>query len=92
MRVLVAAAAMLVALAGQGMAASSTPALSPEDAHAGCLHTDLRRCMISLGSAFWFNMDYVTKQIAKRNELDVNGRPAHRKIAVDAKVPGIIPS
>jgi hypothetical protein len=43
--------------------------------------------MISLGTAFWFDMNVVTAQIAKRNELDINGRTAHRKIFVDAKVP-----
>jgi hypothetical protein len=32
-------------------------------------------------------MSVVTAQIARRNELDVNGRTAHRKIFVDAKVP-----
>jgi len=81
---------LLVATAGQGVAASSNPpapAVSPEDAHAGCIHTDLRRCMISLGSAFWFEMNLVTRQIARRNELDVNGRTAHRDIVIDAKPP-----
>ena len=58
-----------------------------EDAHAGCLHTDLRRCMISLGSAFWFDMGLVTRQIARRNELDVNGQTAHRRIIIDAELP-----
>lgn len=72
------------------MASSSipaTPAISSEDAHAGCVHTDLRRCMISLGSAFWFEMNLVTRQIARRNELDVNGNTAHRRIVIDAKLP-----
>jgi hypothetical protein len=50
------AALMLVIVgAGQGLAASSTTppasAISPEEAHAGCVHTQLRACMISLGSA-----------------------------------------
>lgn len=93
MRALAAAIMLLLAAAGQGLAASSTtqaaPAISPEDAHAGCVHTDLRRCMISLGSAFWFEMNHVTKQIARRNELDVNGNttPLHRRIVIDAKLP-----
>ncbi len=43
--------------------------------------------MISLGSAFWFDMTYVTEQIARRNEVDVNGQTAHRRIIFDAKVP-----
>ena len=97
MRTGAAAIVLLLAAAGQGLAqgtakgtASSAlpPGVSPEDAHAGCVHTDLRRCMISLGSAFWFEMKLVTAQIARRNELDVNGRTAHRKITFDARVPG----
>jgi hypothetical protein len=90
MRGLAAALMLVIAGAGQGVAASSStpaPAISPEEAHAGCVHTQLRACMISLGTAFWFNMEVVTAQIAKRNELDVNGRTAHRKIVVDVKVP-----
>ncbi|MFZ2004898.1 MAG: hypothetical protein WAV02_07410 [Stellaceae bacterium] len=88
MRVLAAAIMLvLVASAERGLAASSAPpAISPEDAHAGCVHTDLRRCMISLGSAFWFEMNLVTPQIAHRNELDVNGNTAHRRITIDAKI------
>lgn len=87
-RVLAAAITLLVAWGGQGHAASPTsPAVSPEDAHAGCVRTDLRRCMISLGSAFWFQMGPVTQQIARRNEVDVNGNTAHRRIAFDARPP-----
>ena len=90
MRGLAAALILVIAGAGQGLAASSStpPAISPEEAHAGCIRTPLRACMISLGTAFWFDMSTVTAQIAKRNEVDVNGRTAHRKIFVDAKVPG----
>ena len=89
MRVLATVALIFVALAEPGMAASppTAPVISPEDAHAGCVHTDLRPCMISLGSAFWFDMTYVTEQIARRNEVDVNGQTAHRRIIFDAKVP-----
>jgi hypothetical protein len=91
MRGLAAALMLVIAGVGQGLAASSStppaPAISPEEARAGCLHTQLRACMISLGSAFWFDMSVVTAQIARRNELDINGRTAHRKIFVDAKVP-----
>lgn len=90
MRGLAAAMLLFVAVAGQGRAASSNPpapVISPEDAHAGCVHTDLRRCMISLGSAFWFEMNLVTRQIARRNELDVNGKTAHRDIVIDVKLP-----
>jgi hypothetical protein len=94
MRGLAAALMLVIAGAGQGithgLAASSTPpapAISPEEAHAGCVHTQLRACMISLGTAFWFDMNVVTAQIAKRNEVDVNGRTANRKIVVDVKVP-----
>ena len=92
MRGLTAALMLVIAGAGHGLAASSqtppAPAFSPEEAHAGCVHTQLRACTISLGTAFWFDMNVVTAQIARRNELDVNGRTAHRKIFVDAKVPG----
>jgi hypothetical protein len=96
MRRLAAAIMLLLAAAGQGMTQGTAkgttspalpPGVSPEDAHAGCVHTDLRRCMISLGSAFWFEMDLVTRQIARRNETDVNGQPAHRRIAIEAKLP-----
>lgn len=87
MRVL-AAAAMIVACAAQAGAASSTPAVSPEESHVGCLRADLRPCMITLGSTLWFDMKLVTPQITRRNELDVNGRTAHRKITIDASVPG----
>jgi hypothetical protein len=85
-----AAAAVMLFLAGmgQGSAASSSPGFTPEEAHAGCYKTDLRVCMVSLGTAFWFDMSVVAAQIAKRNELDVNGRTAHRKITIDARLPG----
>jgi hypothetical protein len=83
----VAAAALLAAWAGQAVAESPVPTISPEDAHAGCLHNDLRPCMITLGSKFWFDMHFVAGQIAKRNELDVNGRTAHRKILIRALRP-----
>jgi hypothetical protein len=73
---------------GQIFAASPAPQYSPEEAHAGCLHTDLRPCMISLGTALYFDMNSVAQQIAKRNELDVNGKTAHRRIVIDATAPG----
>lgn len=88
-----AAVMLLLAVSGQGIAASSSappaPAISPEDAHAGCVRTALRRCVISLGSAFWFQMELVAPQIARRNELDVNGKPAqtNRRIVIDARLP-----
>jgi hypothetical protein len=69
-------------------AESLPPGASPEEAHAGCMHTDLRPCMITLGSALYFDMNQVAKQIAQRNELDVNGKTAHRKISIRATVPG----
>lgn len=93
MRAWVAAIMLLLAASAQGIAASSSappaPAISPEDAHAGCVRTDLRRCVISLGSAFWFQMELVAAQIARRNELDVNGKPAleRRRIVVAARLP-----
>jgi hypothetical protein len=89
------AGAIFVALAvvfntGQAVAASPTPApqYTPEEAHAGCMHTDLRVCMITLGAALWFDMNKVAREIALRNETDVNGKIAHRKIAITAAVPG----
>ncbi len=87
MRVLAMTVVLLLAASGQGLA--QAPAISPEDSHAGCVHTDLRRCMISLGSAFWFRMNLVAAQIARRNEPDVNGNtaPASRRIAIDARLP-----
>jgi len=88
MRVLAVTATALAVWAGQASAASPTQAITPEDKRAGCLHNDLRPCMIALGSTLWFDMKLVAPQIAKRNELDVNGRTAHRKIAIDAAVPG----
>lgn len=88
MRVLVAAAIVMVAWAGQAGAAATAQAISPEEKHAGCLHNDLRPCMIALGSTLWFDMNLVAPQIARRNELDVNGRTAHRQIAIEAAVPG----
>jgi hypothetical protein len=91
MRVEATAVALLIAWVGQGLAASSTqslpPGVSAEDAHAGCVRTDLKPCMLSLGTAFWFDMNLVAAQIAKRNETDVNGKTAHRKIIIDAKLP-----
>jgi len=88
MRVVAAVMILLAAGAGEAGAASSTPAVSPEDAHAGCLHTNLRPCMISLGSALWFDMKVVAPEIAQRNELDVNGKTARRTIPITAAVPG----
>jgi hypothetical protein len=89
MRTWVAAAASVIAVwAGQALAASPAPGVTPEDAHAGCLHNELRPCMLTLGSNLWFNMNLVAPQIARRNELDVNGRTAHRKIIIDASVLG----
>jgi hypothetical protein len=87
MRIAVAGLLLLAAM-GQAVAASSTPGISPEEAHAGCYHTDLRPCMISLGSAFWFDMDFVAPLIARRNELDVNGRTAHRDLTFSIRQPG----
>lgn len=88
MRVLAAATALLSAGIGHGLAAPADPGYTAEEAHAGCYHTDLRACMISLGTALWFDMPTVAAQIAKRNELDVNGRTAHRKITINARLPG----
>ena len=88
MRVVAAVSAVCICAAGWALAAAPGSTISAEDAHAGCLHTELRACMISLGSAFWFNMDLAAAQIAKRNELDVNGRTVHRRIDIAAKVPG----
>jgi hypothetical protein len=87
MRVLAAGLVALLAGMGQGMAASSNPGYTVEEAHAGCYHTDLRVCMISLGTVFWFDMTTVAARIAKRNELDVNGKTAHRRITIDARLP-----
>jgi hypothetical protein len=85
---------VLAAGAGQTMAASSTPApapqVSPEEKTAGCMHIDLRRCMITLGSALWFDMNKVAPEIALRNEPDVNGNTAHRRIGITAGAPGHI--
>lgn len=58
------------------------------EAQAGCLHNDLRPCMFALGTTFYFDMNVVAPQIARRNELDVNGHTAHRTIAIDASIPG----
>ena len=88
MRILAAAVVALLAGIGQGIAASASPGYTAEEAHAGCYHTDLRVCVISLGTVFWFDMTTVAAQIAKRNELDVNGHTAHRKIVIDARLPG----
>jgi hypothetical protein len=88
MRVL-AMAIVLAVWAGQAGAASPTPTVNPEDAHAGCLRNDLRPCMIALGSTLWFDMKIVTPQLANRNELDVNGRTAHRKIVITRRCPAI---
>jgi hypothetical protein len=52
------------------------------------MHTDLRVCMITLGAALWFDMNKAAREIALRNETDVNGKTAHRKIAITAAVPG----
>jgi hypothetical protein len=88
MRVLAAVIVLFLAGIGHGVAASAGPGYTAEEASAGCYHTDLRVCVISLGAAFWFDMRTVAAQIAKRNELDVNGRTAHRKITIDARPPG----
>jgi len=85
MRVL-AAGAIIAALAGCGGQAKPAAA-PPADAHAGCVHTDLRPCMISLGSALWFDMNLVAPEIARRNTLDVNGKTAMRTINISAAVP-----
>ncbi|HEU0218303.1 MAG TPA: hypothetical protein VFQ90_16740 [Stellaceae bacterium] len=87
MRMLAVTIAFLAGI-GHGLAASAGPGYTAEEAHAGCYHTQLRACVISLGTAFWFDMPTVAAQIAKRNELDVNGRTAHRKITIDAHLPG----
>ncbi|HTQ35264.1 MAG TPA: hypothetical protein VMI30_13945 [Stellaceae bacterium] len=82
------AVALALCLLGAGrQSAASDVTISPEEVHAGCIHTDLRACMISLGSAFWFDMNLVAAQIARRNERDVNGRTAHRRIVINAKLP-----
>jgi hypothetical protein len=89
------AGAIVIALAlgvGAAVAASPTPTptpqYTPEEAHAGCIHTDLRLCMITLGAALWFDMKKVAPEIALRNETDVNGKTAHRTLDIVAAVPG----
>jgi hypothetical protein len=88
------AGAVVVALAlcaGAALAASKSPPApqySPEEAHVGCMHTDLRPCMITLGAVLMFDMNVVAPQIAKRNEMDVNGKTAHRTIVIAASAPG----
>lgn len=87
------AAALLASLflgAGGGHAETLPPGVTAQEAHGGCMHTDLRVCMISLGIVFWYDMKDVTKQIALRNELDVNGRTAHRNIVVTVAIPNHI--
>lgn len=88
MRAFAVAAMVLAAWIGAAGAASPSQTITPEDKQAGCLHNDLRPCMIALGSTLWFDMKLVAPQIARRNELDVNGRTAHREIAIDAALPG----
>jgi hypothetical protein len=83
----VAAVLALACTGGAAIAADPAPKFAPEDAHAGCLHNDLRPCMIALGLVFWFDMKLAASQIAIRNELDVNGQTAHRKIVISAKLP-----
>jgi len=78
----------LAACAGPAGAQSLPPGVSPVDAHTGCIHKDLRPCMITLGAALYFDMNVVAKQIALRNELDVNGKTAHRTISIAASAPG----
>lgn len=88
MRVLGAAAVLFVPFLFPARAETPLPpGVSPAEAHAGCLHNDLRPCMISLGSVFWFDMKRVLPQIASRNELDVNGQTAHRNIVMTVAVP-----
>jgi hypothetical protein len=85
------AGAVVIALglnAGAVPAQSLPPGVTPQEAHAGCMHTDLRSCMITLGMVLSFDMTLVAKQIAKRNELDVNGKTAHRAISIVAQMPG----
>jgi hypothetical protein len=89
------ATAIVAALAmcnNQAIAASPSPApqYSAEEAHAGCIRTDLRPCMISIGAALWFDMNVVAPEIAKRNELDVNGKSVRRTISISAAAPGHI--
>jgi hypothetical protein len=85
----VAVAMILAAWLMPALAASpGGPAVSPADKQAGCLRNDLRPCMLALGSTLWFDMNLVAPQIARRNELDVNGRTAHRTVTIDAAVPG----
>jgi hypothetical protein len=78
--------ALLVA-AGLAVAASPTQQFPPEEAHVGCMHTDLRPCIITLGSALWFDVAKVAHEISLRNELDVNGKTARRTIGIIAGVP-----
>jgi hypothetical protein len=78
----------LMLYAEPAVAQSLPPGVSPEEAHAGCIHKDLRPCMITLGAALYFDMNLAAKQIALRNELDVNGKTAHRTIVIDASAPG----
>lgn len=87
------AALVTVALAlctDAALAASKSPPpqFSPEEAHVGCMHTDLRPCMITLGSALMFDMNVVAPQIARRNELEVNGKTAYRTIVISASALG----
>lgn len=73
---------------GPAVAQSLPPGVTPEEAHTGCIHKDLRPCMMTLGTALYFDMTLVAKEIAGRNELDVNGKTGHRTIPIPAFVPG----
>jgi hypothetical protein len=83
---------VLALYGGQTVAASPAkpppPQYTQEEAHAGCLQTELRLCMISLGAALMFDMNRVAEAIAKRNETDVNGKPVRRTIDIAASAPG----
>ncbi|HVH79329.1 MAG TPA: hypothetical protein VM782_08060 [Stellaceae bacterium] len=91
MRVLAAMTFCFIAAMAQAATAAESqslpPGVSSEEAHAGCLHTQLRACMIALGTAFWFDMKTVAPRIAQRNELDVNGKMAHRRLSLDVRLP-----
>ncbi len=83
------ACAVTLALAGCA-GPSDRRAVLPPGERAGCVGTDLTACVTSLAAAMWFDPAAVAVELARRNELDVNGKPATRTVLIGASFPGRI--
>lgn len=81
-------AALAAVLAACAAPPPPVPAVPPPSQRPGCVGTAVADCILSLAAATRFDADRAAAQLALRRERDVNGKPAHRLIALPVVFPG----